>query len=306
MLTMTATLSDSLFDSGDKILNVNAQSHAVQSLDAFGHVVKNETHLEDSNKDNFRNFDMWNSGLVSQLPRSSESPIGTKKHGLPTKILDVPEHSWESNMRHMSLNTSPKGPGCTNNNNVFNYRDNHYHSSNERIDHGRPIATDIITHQLPLYHNNYPEASYVMPQPPPSSVMFQNPYDVAAYEQYLIFNYFRNVPPALGHHSYAYQKNQSAPDNESVAVFRSPVSVKKKNDRKLRPAKTLTKTENNVAALPLYAGNVPSSKNRIDTMKSTQKHTRRILSENTLSRTDTNDERRLRPILKQTTDRFLS
>ncbi|XP_032669602.1 uncharacterized protein LOC116843346 [Odontomachus brunneus] len=302
MLTMTAALNNSLPDDpSNKTPDVDAHSK-VQLLDDHCDAVRDQIDLKDSNKDNFRNFDMWNSSLVSQLPRWSTSSNSSKNHVLSTKVLDVPGRSCESNMRYMPLNTLPTPYQYTNNIDILNCRDMYHYLSNERIDYSQPIAADIIPHQLPLYRQNYPEASYVTPQPSVPSMVFQHPYDAAAYEKYLIFNYSRNIPE-IDMSSHIYLKNQSHVRDESVAVDRSFNLGKKKNDRRIRSAKTLTKTENDFASL--YISNVASSKIRPDTPKFTQKHARRVLSENTLFRTDINDERRLRPILKQTTDRIL-
>lgn len=298
---MTAALNDSSPDGPcDKTPGVDAHNE-VQLLDGHCDAVRDKMDLRDPNKDNFRNFDMWNSSLVSQLPRWPASLNSSKNHVLPTKVLDVSGRNCESNMRHMPLNTLPTAYQYTNSIDMLNCHDNyHYYLPN---DYGQSIAADIIPHQLPLYRQNYPEASYIMPQPSTSSMAFQHPHDAAAYEKYFVFNYYRNIPQ-MDAFSHTYLKNQSHARNESVAVDCSSALVRKKNDRRLRSPKTPTKTEN-VAALMSCTSNAASSKIRPDTPKSTQKHARKVLSENSLFRADINDERRLRPILKQTTDRTL-
>ncbi|XP_019696489.1 probable RNA-binding protein 46 isoform X2 [Harpegnathos saltator] len=310
MLTMSAALNDSLLESCNKTADVteDVNTHANEAqLDGHCDVAKNKISLKDSNKDNFRNFDMWNSSLVSQLPRSPVRSTSPKKHGLSTKMLDIPRCSWENNIEHTSLNIyNPKTYQCTNNTNVLNYHDKyHYHLANERADPGYPIVTDVVPHQVPLYQNcSVPETSYFMPQSPASPAA-QHPQD-ASYEQYLIFNYFRNIPQ-MSTSVPSYQHNYSQTDGESLAIDRVFISGRKKNDRKMRPAKTPIKTENNAAVSFSYTGNAQSAK--IQNMpKFAQRHARRVLLENTSSNVlsnDANDGRHPRPILKQTPDRVL-
>lgn len=261
-------------------------------------------HVKSLDKDSFRNFDMWNSSVVPQLSGSSASAtVNLKNSELPRRVSGTPVEYDNAGGGHAALNAFPRTQQQqqhTRDTSALNYQKYCHSFSNERVGYTWPMVADVPC-QLPFYQN-YPGAQYFMPQTLASSRRFLE--DVAAYNQ-LFFNYLSNFAQMGAPSAAAYLGNQSQRGGgPALATDRAFTPTKKKSDRKLRSSKTSMTAEHHDATPSCSGNNIPLSK-MPDTPKRAQRHVSRVLSENNaLSPVDTtSDERRRRPIVKQTLDR---
>ncbi|XP_029677092.1 uncharacterized protein LOC115243926 [Formica exsecta] len=155
MLTMSATLDD--FSSRDKntemLTDINDN---VQMLD----IVKDQQTRQKSDidaVDSFRNFDMWNSNLVSQLPGSPANSGSSKES--PNTTYESARCDWKNNAKYSLPKTTPSF-----NRSVPNYHRYPSRSFGKTIDQNQLIVADAVRYQSMQYHQNRPSC-YVLVQP---------------------------------------------------------------------------------------------------------------------------------------------
>ncbi|XP_070149008.1 uncharacterized protein [Polyergus mexicanus] len=155
MLSMSATLDD--FSSRDKDTGILTDiNDNVQMLD----VVKDQQTRQKSDidaVDSFRNFDMWNSNLVSQLPGSPANSGSSKES--PNTTYESARYDWENNAKY----SLPKAITSLNRS-VPNYHRYPSHSFAKTIDQNQLIVADAVRYQGAQYHQNRPSC-YVLVQP---------------------------------------------------------------------------------------------------------------------------------------------
>ncbi|KAL6424621.1 hypothetical protein ACFW04_009959 [Cataglyphis niger] len=149
MLSMSATLDD--FSSPDKMTDINDN---VQLLDIKDQQTRQKSDINAI--DSFRNFDMWNSNLVSQLPGSPANSSSSKES--PNTTYESARCDWENNAKYSKTASSLSRS-------VSNY---HRYPQNSRsfgktIDQNQLIV-DAVQYQGVPYHQNRPSC-YVLVQP---------------------------------------------------------------------------------------------------------------------------------------------
>ncbi|XP_025266610.1 uncharacterized protein LOC105255686 [Camponotus floridanus] len=146
MLSMSATLDDDLSSRVKKEMLTDINDN-VQQLDVFK---DQQTHQKNAIEaaDNFRNFDMWSSSLVSQLPGSPTTSSSSKESPKTTSSLS-------------------RSIGNRYSNSVSNYHRYPCHSSRsfgKTIDQNQLIVSDAVRYQAVPYHQNLASCYVLLPQ----------------------------------------------------------------------------------------------------------------------------------------------
>ncbi|XP_029168882.1 uncharacterized protein LOC114938911 [Nylanderia fulva] len=155
MLTMSATLDDEKIETLTDINDNNVRLDVAK--DPQTHQKSDVSHIS---TDSFRNFDMWSSNLVSQLSGSSANS-GSSKESSNTTCESENDARYSLPKAMPSLN---KGIGNRHPNSVSNYRYSYqnYRSFGKTIDQNQLIS-DAIQYQVP-YRNPAPSC-YLVLQP---------------------------------------------------------------------------------------------------------------------------------------------
>lgn len=147
MISMSATLDDlsSRVKKTEMLTDINDN---VQQLDVFK---DQQTHQKNAIEaaDNFRNFDMWSSSLVPQLPGSPTTSSSSKESPKTTSSL------------------LSRSIGNRSSNSVSNYHRYPCHSSRsfgKTIDQNQLIVSDAVRYQAVPYHQNRTSCYVLLPQ----------------------------------------------------------------------------------------------------------------------------------------------
>lgn len=147
MLSMSATLNDDPSSRDKEAEMLTDINDNVQQLD----IIKDQqTHQKNAIEaaDNFRNFDMWSSNLVSQLPGSPANSSSSKESPKTTSSLS-------------------RSIGNRYSNSVSNYHRYPCHSSRsfgKTIDQNQLIVADTVRYQAVPYHQNRAPCYILLPQ----------------------------------------------------------------------------------------------------------------------------------------------
>lgn len=306
MLSMSAMLDDCPLQAdsaGSKVLtDIN------DNLQPFDEYAKK---TEDTDAGNFRNFDIWNSNVVSPLSPTNSNSLEHYK-SLDKALIGFP-CDWGKNTKHWPPKTSSFG-GCRyqNKSTISEYSRPYGNYFFNKIDEqDRPIAIDTMQYHA-VCHRDQPSVPYYMLLHPP--IYQYSNHDAISYSQSSVFNHVRDDQtrtPSYGNCDHWTRRNGRVDVHDSIAMDGQNFAVEKRDDCGFRYEGSAAKVENDTALSstsnffpPGYGQNCASNFvlnfTPIYTLSGTSKnHTSRF------STASSDNDKRLRPILKQATDRQL-
>lgn len=270
MLSMSATLDDDLSSHVKKEMLTDINDN-VQQLDVFKDQQTRQKNAIEA-ADNFRNFDMWSSSLVPQLPGSPPTSSSSKESPKTTSSLS-------------------RSIGNRYSNTVSNYHRYPCHSSRsfgKTIDQNQLIVSDAVRYQAVPYHQNLASCYVLVPQsylcPKDAIVNYpQSSFGLSDEQACAPLAFASCDRRSLWHNG-----NQMG----SIAMDKDLVVVDGESRRDRVPAKP----ETDVATG--YVQNYPNIMLNFMPIYGSETTSPYLVSMDAM---DGNDEKRPRPILKQTT-----